>query len=581
MTNIRNGLWLLAAIFLAGCSTPWTSKEPESELEKRSQAVKEVMQSKDRPLIVGDAAEVLWTETREYEGFGIVNALLDTGGDVKPSGQRDYILKEMRSDGVDNPNSVLKLPSTALARLAVIVGPEHTKGDNLDVIVEISDECDASSLVNGWLMPSHIREMALLGGSVKQSELKARAQGPLVILPRSMCDGSSDLKAGVVLGGANLLEGRQFAIRIKESVRHVTTSAGMSRAINDRYWFYKGSDRRGVATAKNDQMIMLDVPERYRWDVAHFADAVMSTGFSESSDQRAARIEKCRKRIKEPTATRLACLQLESIGEETIPVLEEGLKSDLDEVKYHSAYSLAYLNHPPAVPVLVELARSNPRFRAGCLIGLQLNSHYSAKEALIDFLQSEEPDLRNGALWALRRRDRKDSIAQGYPVGKLVHVVNVPSQIPLVAVSLEERPEIAMFGGNCNITMDEFYEVNPRFTIRKQPDGRLKLVRFQPKDEDLSAIASPDLLSLIEAFEKIGASYNDLVWWLDEASQRGWLSSPIAMNARPKGSPPAFEVMLSRRNDRSKSSKKASAEDINGPDEEISDSKKSWWSWKS
>ncbi len=581
MTNIRYGLWSLAAICLAGCSAPWTSKEPESELEKRSQAVKEVMESKDRPFIVGDAAEVLWTETREYEGFGIVNGLLDTGGDVKPSGQRDYILREMRSDGVDNPNNVLKLPTTALARLAVVVGPEHTKGDNLDVIVEVSDECDATSLINGWLMPSQIREMALLGGSVKQSELKARAQGPLVIVPGSMCDGRPDLKAGVVLGGANLIEGRQFAIRIKESVRHVTTSAGMSRAINDRYWYYKGSERRGVATAKNDQIILLDVPERYRWDVAHFADAVMSTGFAETSDQRLARLEKCRKRIKEPTAVRLACLQLESVGDEAIPILSEGLKSDLEDVKYHTAYSLAYLNHPPAVPVLVELAKSNPKFRAGCLIGLQLNSHYTAKEALIDFLQAEEPDLRNGALWALRRRDRKDSIAQGYSVGKLVHVVNIPSPSPLVAVSLEERPEIAIFGGNCSITMDDFYEVNPRFTIRKQPDGRLKLVRFQPKDEDLSAVASPDLISLIEAFEKIGASYNDLVWWLDEASQRGWLSSPIVMNARPKGSPPAFEVLLSRRSNGSKPSNKGSAEDIGGSVEEISDAKKSWWPWKS
>ncbi len=561
MSNIRNGLGSIAALCLIGCSAPWVSKEPESELEKRGQIVKEVMESKDRPLIIGDAAEVLWTETREYEGFGIVNALLDTGGDVKPSGQRDYILKEMRADGVDNPNAVLKLPTTALARLAVVVGPEHTKGENLDVIVEISDECDATSLLNGWLMPSQIREMALLGGSVRQSELKARAQGSVVVLPASVCQGECDRKAGIVLGGASLLEGRQFAIRIKENLRHVTTAAGMSRAINERFWFYKGSDRRGVATAKNDQIILLDIPERYRWDVAHFVDAVMSTGFAESSDQKAVRVEKCRKRIKEPTATRLACLQLESIGEEMIPVLEEGLSSDSEDVRYHSAYSLAYLNHPPSVPILVDLAKSSPRLRAGCLIGLQLNSHYSAKESLIEFLQSEEPDLRNGALWSLRRRDKKDVLAQGYSIGKMVNIVNIPSANPLVAVSLEERPELALFGGNCAIAMDEFYEVNPRLTIRKQPDGRLKVVRFQPKDEDLNAIANPDLVSLAEALEKIGASYSDLVSWLDVASERGWLSSPIAMNPRPKGSPAAYEVLISRRMGDGKTTKKGSALD--------------------
>ncbi|MFN9912459.1 MAG: hypothetical protein ACK53L_07745, partial [Pirellulaceae bacterium] len=123
-------------------------------------------------------------------------------------------------------------------------------------------------------------------------------------------------------------------------------------------------------------------------------------------------------------------------------------------------------------------------------------------------MQEADPCLRNGALWALRRRDPKDTLTQGFAVGELTQVVTIPSAQPLLAVSLEERAELALFGGNFPVTMKDFYEVNARLTIRKQDDGRLRMVRFQPKDEDLTAIVQPDVLSVLEGFRQIGATYN-------------------------------------------------------------------------
>jgi hypothetical protein len=574
-------LWALTGIFLVGCSVPWMQKSSENDLQKRDQAVREVMASKERPRIVGDAARVRWTETHEYEGFGVVNGLLDTGGDVKPGSQRTYILNEMRADGVENPNSILALKSTALSRIAVIVGPQHNKGDHLDAIVEIASDCDATSLRNGWLMPSHVREMALLGGAVRQSDLKARVKGPLVLLPPSVTNRRGDHRSAIILGGAQLIESRRFALAIRDDISHVTTAANMSRAINDRYSFYDGSERRGVATAKNDRMIMLDVPERYRWDIEHYADLILSIGFSETPELRAERVDKCRRWLQEPIAARNACLQLEGLGDEGIPVLSQGLTHPDPEIRLHAAYSLAYLDHPPAVPVLAELARQDSKWSARCLIGLQVLNHYSAKEALVELMQEADPWLRNGALWALRRRDPKDTLTQGFAVGDLTQVVTIPSTQPLLAVSLEERAELALFGGNFPVTMKDFYEVNSRLTIRKQDDGRLRMVRFQPKDEDLTAIVQPDVLSVLEGFRRIGATYNDVVWWLEEASQNGWVAAPIAMNPRPANNHAAYRFLCDQvEAEAAKPSSESVEVSPSSSPAETRGETSSWWPWK-
>jgi flagellar basal body P-ring protein FlgI len=553
-------------------------KEPLSDLEKKGKSVQEIMESKDRPKIVGDAAEVLWTDVREYEGYGVVNGLADTGGDVKPSPQRDYILAEMRADGVDNPNHILKQTTTALASLAIIVSPEHTKGQKMDVIVTMSDQSEGSSLRNGWLMPSQLREMVFLD-KLRESDLKAKAQGAVVIPPSSYTGVSVESKAGIILGGANLIESRRFAIRIKDNLRHVSTAAEMSRAINDRYWFYDGSDRRGVASAKNDTMIFFDTPPRFRWDMAHYADVVMSVGFSESPLQRKERMEKCRVRLQEPTAALLACAQLESIGEEAIPALESGLSHESEEVRFHSAYALAHLNAPSAIPVLAALTKSSEKYRGLCLIGLQIHEHFSAKDTLVELLQDEIPSVRNGALWALRRRDARDTLTQGFEVGELTHFVAIPSRHPMIAVSLEERPEIAVFGSDTAISMKGFFEINPRMTIRSREDGRLQLVRFQPRDEDLSAVSEPELTSLIEAFHSVGATYNDLVVWLDEASRQGWLKAPIHLNPRPRNPTAAIHVLTKKLKaaDGSLSKSEKPTSEIAAETTEDSKSENRWW----
>ncbi|MDZ4850111.1 MAG: flagellar basal body P-ring protein FlgI [Pirellulaceae bacterium] len=564
-----NILIIGSVLSLAGCTSPWTHREPDSELRKREEAVKDVFKSDERPRLIGEAAAIFGADTREYKGFGIVNGLMDTGGDVLPGSQRNFILKEMRSEGLDTPNQILATKSTAVARLTLFVGPDSTKGDSLDLNVEIASDCEATSLRNGWLMPSRLNDMQFLGGNVRSSDLKARAQGALVILPESFTKKPVDPKLAVILGGGKLVEARRFTIQIRDSLRHVTTSAAISRAINDRYSFYVGSERKGVATAKNDNIISLEMPTRYHWDVRHYADVILSIGFAEESEEVAARIATCRRLIQEPTTARQACLDLEAIGKLGIPVLEEGLNHSDQEIQFYAAYSLAYLNHPPAASVLANVARKVVELRPLCLVGLQLLDHYSAKDELEQLLQETEPELRYGALLALRRRDPRNAMTFGEPIGELAHVISIPSEKPLITVALQERPEIAIFGDSSLVQMNDFFEVNPRMTMRSEPDGQIRLVRFQPNDEDLTALVAPDVISVIDGIRTIGGTYNDLVVWLDEASRRQWIAAPISMNPRPAAG---------RVYDRNASTKAALAE--LSQDTSNENEKKAWWHFK-
>ena len=570
---------IIGSIFITGCMSSWTQKEPETELHRRSEAVKELLQSEERPRLIGEAAAIFGTDLREYEGFGIINGLMDTGGNVLPGSRREFILKEMRAEGVDTPNKILGQKSTALARLRVFVGPECIKGESIDLFAEIAEDCEASSLRNGWLMPSRINEMQFLGGAVKKSDLKARAQGALVILPESVTKKPADPRTAVVLGGAKLIESRRFSLRIRDSLRHVTTTAAISRAINDRYSFYEGAERKGVAVAKNDSLIQLEVPSRFRWDIQHYTDSILTIAFTEESNELAERITKCRRLLDEPTTARRASLELESMGKQGISTLEEGLKNTNPETQFYAAYSLAYLNHPPAAAVLANLARTTPEFVPQCLTGLQVLNHYSAKEALEQLLQDDNPELRYGALLALRRRDSHDAFTQGTLIGDsknpLTHFVSIPSDKPLIAVSLQERPEITIFGENVGVMMSDFFEVNSRLTMRGDPDGKIRITRFQPSNEDLNSIVASDVLSVIEGFRAIGASYNDLVVWLDEASRQGWVAAPIAMNPRPNNKGRALDRdATSKADEKSKSTIDISQKSTSDAE------KKSWWSLK-
>lgn len=527
---------LVACVTLSmGCQS-WTTRKKEEKHEKEARLMKEKLADPDRPRLAGEVATPLGLTIRRYDAIGLISNLPGTGGIVNPSNQREMMLSEMRRHEVLNPEVVIDAPTTAVAKVRVYVNPCDTKSDSLDVLVECSDECNATDLREGYLMPTMLREYMLLDGKNRSSHDKTVASGDLVVIPSSVSNEEKiNPLRGVILGGGKLLEPPKLGIRVSKEWRHVMVVGAIAEAINRRFFYQDGTRQQKVAEGKTDWHIELQTVPKYRWDPMHYMSTVLSIGFRESDEQVAERINGCRKLLLRRETARKAACELEAIGKgQAVDVLLTGLMSVDTEVRFYAAYSLAYLDREESVPVLRELAIQEPAFRPLCLIGLGINEKSSARDALLDLLQEEEAELKYGALVALRQRNPRDPIVQGEPIGESCHLVKIPGKTSLVAVSLEQRKEIAMYGNNPSISLSHELSPTPSLRIVPLSSGLMRVAKIQLDGEVLQSIISSDLESLIRAMPAVNANYNDMVHSLDLLGSENCLSGQVAINPRPR-----------------------------------------------
>jgi len=527
---------LISCLVLSlGCQS-WVTRKKEEKHEKEARLMKEKLADPDRPRLAGEIATPIGLTIRRYDAIGLISSLPGTGGIVNPSAQREMILTEMRRHEVLNPELVLDSPSTAIAKIRVYVDPCTTKSDHLDVLVECSDECNATDLRGGYLMPTMLREYMFLEGKNRSSHDKTSASGEFVTIPASLGDEEkTNPLRGVIIGGGKLIETPKLGIRVGKDWRHVMVVGSIAAAINRRFFFQDGTRQQKVAEGKNDWHIELQTVPKYRLDPMHYMSTVMSIGFRESDEQIAERIEGCRKLLLSRDTARKAACELEAIGKgKAIEVLLEGLLCVDTEIRFHSAYSLAYLDRPESVPVLKNLAIQEPAFRPLCLIGLGMNEHPSARDSLLDLLQESEPELRYGALLSLRQRNPRDPTVMGEPLGDVCHLIHVPGKTGMVAVSLEQQKEIVVFGGNSQIALNRELAPTPSLKIVPLAGGFLRIAKIQLEGEVLQSIISNDLESLIRAMPSVNASYDDVVHALDQLGTGNHLTTRVAINPRPR-----------------------------------------------
>jgi hypothetical protein len=523
-----------AFFWIAGCTVPW-KKQEEPTLEDRGASVRALLSSENRPSLVHEIAVPIGLDQRVYESYGLVTGLYGTGGDIAPSAQREFILNEMRANDVHKPQELLASGRVALVKVSTISAPGAMKDDRVDVTVEISKQCDATSLYNGTLLEARLQELRSIDDDKLRKTLeKAKAKGPIFLLPRDFTlESELQVQKGRILGGARLQETRILGLRIRKDFEHVMTTNMLGKAINDRFSHHDGVRKRGAAVPKDDGFIQIDLPTRYRQDPRHFIYVVLHLGFLENGDRRNARMELCRQMLAEAKTARQAAMQLEALGEAGVPLLREGMAHPNPEIQFYSAYSLAYLNDPGAIPVLEQLAQQQPAFRGLALIGLSVLDHFQAGEALERLLQSPEPEVRFGALHALRKRDDGKRSIHAQWIGETLEVVMVPSAIPLVTVALENAPEVTFFGDSPQLQLAQHHEINPRLLVRPDGKGQIRIVRFQPGDEDRVRLVQADLRSVLTGLQEVGASYNDMIQFLDQTKASSWVSTPIAFNPRP------------------------------------------------
>ena len=116
------------------------------------------------------------------ENIGLVTHLPDTGGPVKPSQQRDKLIDLMRKNDIAEPNTLLDSKQTAMVAALTAVPPAARKGDRINVSIKLSNFAEATDLRQGWLRETSLVEMGNLGGRIRESFERAKAEGSLVTL---------------------------------------------------------------------------------------------------------------------------------------------------------------------------------------------------------------------------------------------------------------------------------------------------------------------------------------------------------------------------------------------------------------
>jgi len=527
---------MLVLVGTTGCVMPWFKKDDRSEIQKKADEIRDVLESDERPHIVGEIAVARGLHLAKVQGVGLVVNLPGTGGDPRPSEQRTALLQEIRTHEIPKSDELIASPNTALVMISAWVPPAVQRNERIDLVVKTSEISESKSLQSGQLLPTRLREFRTLGGTLRQSDVFGLGSGHLVTESDATLKVES-LKQlrGVIPGGGRMTVSRGLSLLINDDFSHVFTAAAVSKAINERFFRYEGSTRSGAAVPKRDQMIEIGLDPKYRLDPQHYMNVIMSLGFSEKSSDRAARLELCRRQLHEPTTARRAALQLEAIGKEGIPALVEGMLAGNDEIRFHCAHALAYLNDARSVETLEQLIITQPAFRAMALNGLTIIDHFEAQEALIRLMQIPEPEVRYGALCALRERDPKEPSIRGLQMGNVTRVVQIPAkESPIVAISLSKYPEIAIFGSDPQLNIPTFIRVNSRILIRPDPSGELRISRFEPGADDQIEIVPMTLTGMVHGLVEVGASYGDIMLALMTASAENAIPYPVVVNPRPQ-----------------------------------------------
>ncbi len=542
--------WLQAAALTAsfplaawGRSVP-EAKDDEEEDEEDDKKYKTKLETS----LIGDHTTFAGLDPVVLEGVGLVRGLSGTGGDPSPSQYRSALMDDLKKDGYKNPNAILQSPDTALVIVHAYLRPMIKKGDRLDVEIVIPESANATSLVGGELMEVRLSDKAVVDGRLMRGRDYAVAHGPVLTagLGASSAKEPALLRKGRILGGAIVLKERELSLYLKNDFRSVRNAGRVAEVIGKRF---HGFDEHGIkkplATAKTDQRLVLKVQEKYRDNFPRYLNVIRHLAFTETVVQRRVRMNFLKRDLAVPETSSSSSLQLEAIGNDSIPILKQGLLSPILECRFHAAVALAYLGDSTGLPALVEAAKKERAFRVFAYAAMAALEDAEVHLALRELMNESNDETRYGAFRALWTLDRNDPFIRGETLGFRedaenhdhefkMHVVR-SSGAPVVHVTQRTRPEIVVFGADQEFSAPMYASAGKHIMVTAQPGAtKMLLSRFEVGKPDQRKEVSMRVADVIRAADELGATYPDVLQLLADASKQKNLPSSIAVERLPE-----------------------------------------------
>lgn len=528
--------------------------EKLSDLKDEDEKDKEFETKVETPM-VGDYAGFANLNLVTLEGVGLVVGLDGTGGDPPPSSYREILADDMRRRGIDDPETILRSPNTALVIVRAYLPPMIRKGEAFDVEVRVPDGDTTSSLNGGWLLETELSESAIIPGQgVMKGHVLAKAKGPILVTSGEGKSDNTGLKRrGKVLGGGISKKDRDLRIQLRSDFRSVRQSKRIADKIGQRFFAYNESGlREPLAKALTDQTIELKVLPRYKDNYPRYREVIRNIAFRETPVARHVRMEKLKTQLLDPDKTEVAALQLEAIGNDSIPILKTGLKHPDLEVRFNSAVALAYLGQAEAVPVLGEAAVKERAFRVYALAALSTIDDGEAHLLLrkLTNAQTDEAgkttdsaELRYGAFRALWTLDKRDPYLNGEMLKETnsdrelfaLHTLPTTGE-PIIHLTQHRRSEIVLFGDDQRFKTPMAVRAGNHVLVTAQPGtDRIVVSRFQAGQPDKRKEVSTRVAEVIRTAVEFGASYPDVAQMLLQAAKQQNLSGRMEIDALPQG----------------------------------------------
>lgn len=532
----RSALASLASITALGA---WGCKHVFTDPQTDSQTLPD----RESPQYVGEVSGVVGLGYVKVEGVALVTNLENTGSDPPPSSQRAQLINEMRTRNIRGGEHLLASSRTALAVVRAFLPPGVQKGDRIDVEIRTPPQSETTSLRGGWMMRTRLEEIAVLGGSIRRGHELAMAEGPVVV--NSLFDSVDEeiqQTRGVILGGGVATTTRKLGLRIAHEFQTIRTAARIATAINYRFFVTdRGGSKQGVANAKNEARIELDVHPLYRHNLGRFLRVIGALSLEESTADRARRIVQLEKDLLDPKTAAATALRLEAVGKDASEALARGLQSEHAEVRFFASEALAYLRDSRATPTLVEFAKREPALRWHALTALSAIgtlADMSAHEGLVDLLSVDSAETRYGAFMALRAMNEHDPLVRGEILGDgmALHEIRLGGP-PLVHLARRRRPEVVLFGREVRLLTPFYCKPNRRMIVIGEdgPNGEpyFRITRYASDGDDEKKTASAKLADVIHAMVSLGGDYSDVLQLLQQAQDSN-LDARLVVDALPR-----------------------------------------------
>jgi flagellar basal body P-ring protein FlgI len=161
-----------------GCQSLWQRDGAQTSLLPSGNSTPPTTQ------YVKDSAGFWGLDFGKLEGVGLVTDLRGTGSNPPPSGQRDYLIDELKTyPEIENAMNLVASDDTSMVLVKGLVPPGAKKGDryDLELILPPKPRLETSSLKYGFLLKTRMRPMVQLGNTVKKGAISGQGRGSVLV----------------------------------------------------------------------------------------------------------------------------------------------------------------------------------------------------------------------------------------------------------------------------------------------------------------------------------------------------------------------------------------------------------------